>query len=126
MDKKKILVVDDEKDVLKVLTTRLTEEGYSVVTSDKGSQALEIAEKEKPDLIILDIMMPDISGEKVGEQLRANPTTKDIPIIFLTSLFTEDDQRREGHTIGRNVFMAKPYSHEDLCAKIQDMLGSKK
>jgi len=87
-DKTKILIVDDEPDVLRILEKRLTGNGYQVVSADSGYRALQMARKERPDLIILDIDMPDIDGGEVAARLKEEEATKHIPVIFLSCLVT--------------------------------------
>ena len=111
---KKILIVDDESDVLEVLGARLSLAGYQVIKAHNGQEAVEKAKKELPSLIVLDILMPEMGGEEAGEILRTNPSTKDIPIIFLTCLFTKQEEKKEGHSLGKNIFVAKPYDVKEL------------
>ena len=111
---KKILIVDDEADVLEVLGARLSSIGYQVVKAGNGREAIDKARIEMPNLIILDILLPDIDGEDVAQALRNMPLTKDIPIIYLTCLFTKQDEKREGHQINKNLFVAKPYDIKEL------------
>ncbi|MDD5681476.1 MAG: response regulator [Candidatus Omnitrophica bacterium] len=116
---KKILIVDDELDTLEVLEKRLSHAGYSVIKADNGKDAVRMAKKEIPDLILLDIAMPDISGAEVSDQLSEDINTKNIPIIFLTCLFTKEDEALQGHEIYGKVFIAKPYNPEDLLKEIK-------
>lgn len=111
---KKILVVDDERDVLEVLGTRLNLAGFEVVRACCGKDCIDKAKKEQPDLIILDILMPDMGGDEVAQVLKNNEVTKDIPIIFLTCLFTKQNEKNEGHLVGKNIFVAKPYDIKEL------------
>ncbi len=119
MEKKKILIVDDEKDLLIILEKRLTKEGYAVIKADNGKDAIIMAKKEMPDLIMLDILMPEMSGEQAASKLKADPQTKNIPIMFLTCLFTKEDELMQGHDIGGNVFVAKPYNPDELLSEIK-------
>lgn len=121
MDKKKILIVDDEQDVLLMLEKRLVAEGYSVITATNGTDAIALAKSQRPDLIILDIVMPDIEGGKIAEWLKAVPETKNIPVIFLTALLSKTEERRESHVITGNTF-AKPLDTEELLAHIKRLL----
>lgn len=122
----KILVVDDEKDILTVLEKRLSGAGYFVIKADNGEDALRLAKDERPDLVLLDIVMPDMDGAQVAEALRNNPITKDIPIVFLTCLFTKEDEKMQGHKMGGNFFVAKPYNPQELLEEIRQRLLSKK
>ena len=117
----KILVVDDEQDILETVKARLESANYSVVTADTGNGGFKKAVDEKPDLILLDIMLPDIDGGQVAEKLRSNVITKHIPIIFLTCI-VRDSEMEGRDTIGGNMFIAKPFKSEELLAKIRDVL----
>ena len=118
----KILVVDDERDILDTVSTRLRSAGYTVVTADTGQGGLNAAVKEKPDLILLDVMLPDIDGGTVASQLRDNAMTRQIPVVFLTCIVS--GQEVEGRdTIGGNKFIAKPFKSEELLAKVREILG---
>jgi two-component system sensor histidine kinase/response regulator len=119
MEKKKILIVDDEPDVLHLLGERLSKAGYDVLRASGGLEAIEQAQREKPDLIILDIAMPGMDGSEVANTLRAQPETKDIPIIFLTCLFTKQEEKACGHVLGQNFFIAKPYDVNELLMEIK-------
>jgi DNA-binding response OmpR family regulator len=119
----KILVVDDEPDIVKVLVARLKEHGYETTTASDGNQALVQAEQYQPDLIILDIMMPGMDGTEAAQKLRENPKTQDIPIIFLSALQTKKEEQKEGERIGGNVILAKPFETDILLAKIREMIS---
>jgi len=119
MDKKKILIVDDEKDALFILEQELAGRGYSVISADNGSDALDLAKSEYPDLIILDIRMPGIDGLDVAAKLKEDPKTKDIPVIYLTGLLRRRKGEKQGHVVGDKVLIAKPYSIEGLSAQIE-------
>lgn len=115
---KKILVVDDEKDVLLMLNERLASSGYDIITAEDGKTAITMAREENPDLIILDIMMPGIDGTETAKILKSNPKTRDIPIIFLTCLVKKEEDK-DGQVIGGHYFIAKPYSSEKLIEAIE-------
>jgi len=113
--KKKVLVIDDEDNFLKLVKLNLEQTGkYEVRVEDKGSQGLSAAQEFKPDLIFLDIMMPDVSGEEVIRQLKEDPNVKSIPVVFLTAIVTKDDSSSRGGVIGGHPFIAKPVSVEEL------------
>jgi len=118
MTKKKILIVDDEPDVLLLLGERLDKQGYDVLKASSGKEAIEIAAKREPDLIILDIAMPGMDGSEVSSVLRNDPKTRSIPIIFLTCLFTKQEEKVCGHLLGQNFFIAKPYDVGELLGEI--------
>jgi CheY-like chemotaxis protein len=121
----KILLVDDEKDVLLMLTKRLAANGYIVITADNGPAALILAKSKSPDLIILDVLMPGMDGGEVAEILRHDPKTQDIPVIFLTALLAKDEDCKERHTIARNITFAKPVDTEELLVQIKNIIDSK-
>ena len=117
----KILVVDDEQDILDTVSVRLAAAGYKVVTADTGEGGFARAVAERPDLILLDIMLPDIDGGQVAAKLRANAITRKIPVIFLTCIVSGKEIEGKDK-IGGNIFIAKPFKSEDLLAKIQAVL----
>lgn len=119
---KKILIVDDEPDALMMLEMRLSHAGYTVLKAENGKAAITVARVEHPDLIVLDILLPDMNGEEVAEELKSNPKTRDIPVMFLTCLFTKKEESRDGHKVSGNVFFAKPYNPEELLVEIEKEL----
>ena len=123
MASKKILAVDDEVDVLELLDKRLTASGYEVLKATSGQEALALAKREAPALIILDILMPGMDGSEIASLLHSDPKTKDIPILFLTCLFTKREERLGGHEVGNNFFVAKPYDPKELVAEIARIIG---
>ena len=118
----KILLVDDEKDILLTLTKRLVAQGYIVITADNGYDAITLAKSKSPDLIILDVLMPGMDGGEVAEKLRNDPKTENIPVIFLTALLAKTEDCREKHTTARNITFAKPVDTEELLAQIKKLL----
>ncbi len=122
MEKKKILIVDDEPDVLILLGERLNKAGYEVIKAPSGREAIELAAKKLPNLVILDIAMPVMDGSEVASILRSDPKTKDIPILFLTCLFTKHEEKVCGHLLGQNFFVAKPYDVTELLTEIDKRL----
>ncbi len=119
---KKILVVDDEKDMLFMLEKRLTAEGYSVITAANGTNAIALAKSQHPDIIILDVLMPGMDGGEVAAKLKEHPLTRSIPVIFLTALLTKTEEYQENHTISSNITFAKPLDTEELLAQIKELL----
>jgi CheY-like chemotaxis protein len=119
---KKILAVDDEDDVLKMLVKRLTNAGYAVVTAQNGKEGIRMAKSEKPDLIVMDINMPEMDGAQAGQILKNDPQTKHIPILYLTCLVTKNEVEKTQNMIGGNYFIAKPYNPEELLMKIKTHL----
>ena len=122
MGKKKILIVDDDKDVLSVLEKRLTVEKYSVITANNGQDAIILAKAQRPDLIILDIIMPGIDGAEVAGKLREDPETKNIPVIFLTCMLTPEEEKQKRHHVAGNIFIAKPYDIKELLSEIKKIV----
>ena len=118
---KKILIVDDEPDIIKVLSMRLREKGYEVTPALDATWAMSTIGQELPDLIILDIMMPGMTGSEFATHLRSNKATAKIPIIFLSALQTKEDERAQGNSVSGNVIFAKPYDINSLIAKIEEM-----
>ena len=109
----KILIVDDVMSNVLLLKVLLTNEKFAIATASNGRQALEQVEKENPDLVLLDVMMPDMSGFEVAQHLKSNPNTADIPIIFLTALNSTADIVK-GFQVGANDFISKPFNKEEL------------
>ena len=116
--KKKILIVDDERDIVKALTIRLQRAGYEVVTAFDGAQGIFMAHKEKPDLIILDIRMPAGNGFGVAEKLKQSVDIPPIPVIFLTGS-PEKDSEKKAMALGARFYIKKPYDPEELLDAIE-------
>lgn len=112
-----ILVVDDTHDVLQVLSRRLQSWGYKALTTDNGEEALQIAEEQLPDLVLLDIMMPQMKGREVCSRLKTNPKTKHIPVIFLTALGLADHVKG-GMDLGADDYIVKPFEPAQLKERI--------
>jgi two-component system alkaline phosphatase synthesis response regulator PhoP len=118
----KILVVDDEVYILHILDFILGAENYDVVTASNGEQALQKVRDEKPDLVILDIMMPKLDGYETCRMIKKDPATKNIPVILLTAKGREVDQKL-GREVGANDYMTKPFSPSKLIERVQAILG---
>ncbi|MCK4607097.1 MAG: response regulator [candidate division Zixibacteria bacterium] len=108
-----ILVIDDEEVVTGLLRALLTNEGYVVHTAGGGREAVDLALKVKPKLIIMDILMPDLDGYQATELIKQNPTLKEIPVIFLTGRSPEEDAGR-AYATGATTFLRKPFSDEQI------------
>lgn len=120
--KKKVLVVDDEKDIVDILKYNLESENeFEVYTAKDGKEALELTEHVTPDLILLDIMMPEVNGFEVCKQLKINPDTSKIPIIFLTAKENEIDEIL-GLEIGADDYISKPISPRKVLARIKSVI----
>lgn len=115
---KMILVVDDEPDVVSFLETTLTGEGFRVLSAYDGISALDICSTEKPDLVLLDIMMPMMSGYEVCEQIKANPLTQHIPVLCLSSAHTPE-ARAQSFRVGASELIKKPFFPKELVAQIR-------
>ncbi len=122
MAKGRILVVDDEIYIVHILDFSLGMEGYEVITALDGEQALEKARTEKPDLIVLDIMMPKLDGYETCKILKAEPETKDIPVILLSAKGRNVDQKI-GFEVGADDYITKPFSPRKLVERINAILG---
>lgn len=121
----KILLVEDDQSLREIYGIRLTAEGYEIVPAGDGEQALALAVKEKPDLIISDVMMPKISGFDMLDILRSTPETKDIKVIMMTALSSED-QRERGEALGANRFLVKSQvGIEDVVNAVHEVLDAK-
>lgn len=118
MRKKQILIVDDILENVQLAGTILQQENYSISISTSGKEALKIAEQRKFDLILLDIMMPEMDGFEVCRRLKENNVTKDIPVIFLTAK-SEVDSIKKGFQIGAQDYVTKPFSIEELLARVK-------
>ena len=116
---KKVLVVDDEQDFCRLVKRSLEAEGkFQVIMAIDGISALQLARKEKPDIILLDVMMPGMSGGEVAEALQEDPATRAIPIIFVTALVHDSELLETDGCIGNRMFIAKPVIVEELIKKI--------
>ena len=118
----KILIVDDVVSNVLLLKILLTNEKFQVCTANCGNACIEVAKKELPDLILLDVMMPDISGFDAAVILKKDPATKDIPIIFLTALNTPQDLVH-GFKVGASDFLTKPFNKEELVMRVMQQIS---
>ena len=118
----KILIVDDVMSNVLLLKVLLTNEKFAIATASNGRQALEQVDKENPDLVLLDVMMPDMSGFEVAQHLKSNPNTADIPIIFLTALNSTADIVK-GFQVGANDFISKPFNKEELIIRVTHQIS---
>ena len=123
MSQKKILVVDDEPDIQSTLKKTLTCQGYSVIVADTGKKAIALVRSSRPDLVILDVALPDLLGGQVAEAIQGIPEMRDIPIIFLTALLAKNEERKYGRIVGGRIMFAKPYDAEELLTAISETLA---
>lgn len=123
MDKNiKVLVIDDEPNIVKMVKSRLEANGYKVISAFGGQEGLQKAKVELPDLIVLDIMMPGMDGTQVGQALKLDASTKNIPVVFLTCLVEENEVPKQ-HVVAGNIILAKPFKAEELLEVIRKITG---
>ena len=118
---KKLLIVDDEPELVFLMEVRLKANGYEIFTASDGQCALEIAKKEKPDLIILDLMLPKMDGYKVCGLLKKDIRYANIPIILFTARAQEEDVKL-GKELGANAYVTKPFNPEILFSKVHELM----
>ncbi len=123
MSERRILMIEDELDFLKALQTRLESDGYEVLTAHDGFDGLNIARKNNPDLIILDVMIPKINGFKVCRLLKYDDSYKQIPIIMIP-VRTETEDKRFGEETGCDLFLTKPLNTDQLVESLEKLLIS--
>ncbi len=120
----KILVVDDEPKNVKLLADLLTAKGYTTVTASSGREALAKVEGEQPDLVLLDVVMPEMSGYEVCQKIRENPSTEMLPVILVTAL-DPGEERAKGLDSGADDFLTKPINLVELLARVRSLLRIK-
>jgi len=122
MEKKKILIVEDEESLLKLESILLTSKGYDVRGVLNGQQALDAILEERPDLVLLDIMLPEIDGFEVCRRIKENPETRSIPVIMLTAKKSREDMAR-GEKVGADWYITKPFKSVMVIETIQRFLS---
>lgn len=123
--KTRVLVVDDEVALTRMIKLNLERElTYDVRTVNEGANAITATREFRPDIILLDIMMPGMSGDEIAEELRDDPKLSSIPVIFLTALVTPGETDSKPSRIGKNIFLAKPVKTKELIAAIEKTLSS--
>lgn len=123
MEKKKVLVVDDEVSLTRLLKLNLEKTGrFEVMEENRGTHVISVARNFKPDIIFLDVMMPDKDGSTVADELRSEHDLKDIPIIFLTAVVSREEADAQRGVIGGQPFLAKPANIETVLACIDQHL----
>src|ERR1051325_11527145 len=116
-----ILVVDDERDIVELVRYNLTQAGYRVVSAMDGRQAVDMARRERPDLVVLDLMLPTLPGAEVARILKQDEKTRTIPILMLTARGEEVD-RVVGFERGADAYVVKPFSPRELVLRVQAIL----
>ena len=122
---KKILIVDDEPHIVTMLENRLKHVGYEVITASDGQEGLAKAQKERPDLIILDLMLPKLDGYKVCRMLKFDEKYKHIPIIMFSARAQEAD-KKTAEEVGADGYIVKPFEPQVLLGKVKELLVAKK
>jgi two-component system phosphate regulon response regulator PhoB len=117
----RILVVDDEPDIVALVAYHLARSGYRVSTASTGTEALQAAREEQPALVVLDLMLPELSGFQVLERLRADRALADIPVLMLTARRDEPD-RVQGLSMGADDYLVKPFSPQELVLRVRNIL----
>lgn len=121
---KRILLIDDHQTVFRLLEAIVRIKGYQLLYADSGQRGIVMAREEQPDMILLDVMMPDLDGFKVCQYLKDSEETKHIPVMFLTARGAEDDLAT-GRKAGADGFMTKPFQTIDVLNQIETMLAAK-
>jgi CheY-like chemotaxis protein len=120
-DRPLVLCADDEEDILALVALRLRQLGCAVITAVDGRSALAIAEERVPDVMVLDVMMPRMTGLEVVEALRANPRLAGVKVVLLSARVQESDRQR-GLAVGADAYLTKPFRFEDLDAAVEQLL----
>ena len=123
-EKSTILLIDDHQTVFRLLEAIVRIKGYTLLYAESGQRGIVMARQEQPDLILLDVMMPDIDGFKVCQYLKENEDTKDIPVMFLTARGADGDQET-GLKAGADGFMTKPFQTIEVLKQIECLLSAK-
>jgi DNA-binding response OmpR family regulator len=121
-DRRVILVADDDEDILLLVNTVLERAGYEVVATRDGAEALAAAMQRRPDLVVLDVAMPEVDGLEVLRRLRAHASTTDVPVLLLSARVQEDDVKR-GFDTGANAYVQKPFSPREFCDRVNELLA---
>jgi len=120
---KKILVVDDERHIVRLVEVNLARAGYDVVVAYDGVEALEVFQKQKPDMVVLDVMMPRMDGFEVLKKLQADPDSRDVPVIMLTAKAQDADIFR-GWSSGVSSYLTKPFNPRELLTFVERIFQS--
>ncbi|MGB3207727.1 MAG: response regulator, partial [Crinalium sp.] len=120
-DHKRLLLIDDDPNLILLVQDYLVFKGYEVITAENGREALEVLDKEIPDMIICDVMMPEMDGYALVENIRQDPRTSWIPVLFLSAKGQSQD-RVKGLSTGADVYMVKPFEPDELVAQVESSL----
>jgi len=121
-DKKKILIVDDEEDIVEMLQLRLEANGFDVDSASNGRDGIDKAAEIEPDLILLDVMMPIMTGYEACKELKSRDDLKSIPVLMLSARALEKDEK-QGEAVGADAYVSKPYTFDELLDEINALLG---
>lgn len=118
---KRVLIADDEPDLVTMLMVRLRHEGYEVIIARNGDECVALAQQEKPDLILMDVVMPLKNGYDACEEIKKNPKTSRIPVILVTAL-NQKENKTIGKHLGAREYVTKPFNVNSLLIKIRDVI----
>jgi len=119
---KKILVVDDDPYILMSLEFLMKKNGYDVMVARNGTEALEIVEKQVPDVVLLDIMMPDVDGYEICRHIKTSKKLKDAKVVFMSAKTKEADIKK-GYDLGASLYITKPFSTREMIKQIKELMG---
>jgi two-component system, OmpR family, alkaline phosphatase synthesis response regulator PhoP len=119
---KKILAVDDERHIVRLIQVNLERDGYEVVTAFNGQEALKKIDEDKPDMVILDVMMPIMDGLETLKRIRANPATRNLPVLMLTAK-AQDQDVFKGYQNGADIYLTKPFNPKQLLTFVDRMFS---
>ena len=123
---KKILCIEDEQEMIDLIRLILTRRGFEISGANGGKEGLEVIHKDHPDLVLLDLMMPGMDGWEVYQQMKSDPTTKDIPVIVVTAKTQSIDKVLGLHIAKVDDYITKPFSPQELLTSVDKVLGLKK
>jgi len=120
--KKKILIIDDELDLITLLRTRLESQGYEVIYANDGDTGIAKVEQNKPDLIILDLKLPNLGGFWICKSLKSQDKYKNIPVIILTGVYKTEEDKNQALELGASAYIEKPFDAKVLLKRIEELL----
>lgn len=118
----KILIAEDEKDIRDLVVFSLTYGGFEAIAASNGSDAIAMAEAELPDLILMDVRMPQMSGYEACQKLKQNPATRDIPVVFLSAK-GQESEIKQGLNSGAEEYILKPFAPDELVKRVKEILS---